>query len=57
LGYVVSKSGIETDLEKVAKIKELPFPRNKRKLRSFLGHVGYYRIFIKNFSRISQPLT
>ncbi|KAH9290776.1 hypothetical protein KI387_034893 [Taxus chinensis] len=48
---------IGTDPDKVSKIKELPFPMNRSKLRSFLGHVGYYRRFIKNFSKIAQPLT
>lgn len=57
LGYVVSKRVIEIDPKKVTKIKELPFLENKRKLRLFLGHVGYYRRFIKNFSRIAKPLT
>ncbi|KAH9290004.1 hypothetical protein KI387_034121, partial [Taxus chinensis] len=49
--------GIGTDPDKVSKIKELPFHMNRSKLRSFLGHVGYYRRFIKNFSKITQPLT
>ncbi|KAH9318924.1 hypothetical protein KI387_020693, partial [Taxus chinensis] len=57
LGHVVSRDGIGIDPNKVSKIKELPSPMNRSKLRSFLGHVGYYRRFIKNFSKIAQPLT
>ncbi|KAH9313425.1 hypothetical protein KI387_044059 [Taxus chinensis] len=57
LGHVVSRDGIGTDPDKFSKIKDLPFPMNRSKLRSFLGHVGYYRRFIKNFSKITQPLT
>ncbi|KAH9319034.1 hypothetical protein KI387_020803 [Taxus chinensis] len=57
LGHVVSRDGIGTDPNKVSKIKDLSFPMNRSKLRSFLGHVGYYRRFIKNFSKITQRLT
>ncbi|KAH9297584.1 hypothetical protein KI387_029266, partial [Taxus chinensis] len=57
LGHVVFRDGIGTDPDKVSKIKELPFPMNRSKLRSFLGHVGYYKRFIKNFSNITHPLT
>ena len=35
----------------------MPCPRDIKGIRSFLGHAGFYRRFIKYFSKISRPLT
>ena len=56
LGHVVSSKGIEVDKAKVETISQLPSPRTVKEVRSFLGHAGFYRRFIKNFSAISKPL-
>ncbi|XP_024041924.1 uncharacterized protein LOC112099055 [Citrus clementina] len=56
LGHVVSIKGIEVDKAKIEVISKLPQPKTVRDVRSFLGHVGFYRRFIKNFSAISKPL-
>ena len=56
LGYIVSKNGIEVDKSKVELISNLPTPKCVRDIRSFLGHVGFYRRFIKDFSVIACPL-
>jgi hypothetical protein len=45
------------DPAKIEAIEKLPYPRDIRGIRSFLGHVGLYRRFIKDFSKISTPLT
>ena len=56
LGHKVSKRGLEVDKAKITLIEKLPPPKNVKGLRSFLGHTGFYRIFIKDFSKISKPL-
>jgi hypothetical protein len=56
LGHVVSSRGIEVDKAKVDIIQSLPYPTSVREDRSFLGHAGFYRIFIKDFSIIALPL-
>ena len=57
LGHVVSSRGIEVDKAKVDLINSLPCPANVKEIHSFLGHAGFYRRFIKDFSRIAQPLS
>jgi hypothetical protein len=54
LGHVISGEGISMDLAKVEAIMEWPAPRNVLKVRSFMGLVGYYRRFIKGFSKIAN---
>ena len=56
LGHIVSPRGIEVDKAKVGLIAGLPPPNSVRQIRSFLGHAGFYRRFIKDFSKISRPM-
>ena len=46
LGHLVSGKGLEVDKAKVEVIQDLALPMSIRELRSFLGHVGFYRRFI-----------
>ena len=57
LGHVISEKGIEVDKAKIETIEKLPPPSDIKSLRSFLGHAGFYRRFIKDFSKIAKPLT
>lgn len=52
----ISSRGIEVDQVKVEIIKKLSLMLNLKGIRSFLGHVGFYRHFIKDFSKVSIPL-
>ncbi|XP_059596429.1 uncharacterized protein LOC132254561, partial [Vitis vinifera] len=54
--HIISKNGIEVDKAKVELIVKLPPPTNVKGIRQFLGHAGFYRRFIKDFSKISKPL-
>ncbi|RDX82596.1 Retrovirus-related Pol polyprotein from transposon 17.6, partial [Mucuna pruriens] len=57
LGHLVSNRGIEVDKLKIDIITSLPNPASVREVRSFLGHAGFYKRFIKNFSKIALPLS
>ncbi|KAK0581724.1 hypothetical protein LWI29_017165 [Acer saccharum] len=56
LGHRISSEGIEVDKAKIEVIEKLPPPTSVKGIRSFLGHAGFYRRFIKDFSKIAKPL-
>ena len=56
LGHFISATGIQVDPTKIEVIQTLPIPIKSKDVRSFLGHVRYYRCFIKYFRKIASPL-
>ncbi|KAL4360478.1 hypothetical protein GQ457_04G016190 [Hibiscus cannabinus] len=56
LGHKISSKGMEVDKAKIEVISKLPPPTTVKGIRGFLGHAGFYRRFIENFSKITKPL-
>jgi hypothetical protein len=56
LGHVISNGGISVDLSKVQDVLSWNAPMSVSDIQSFLGLAGYYRRFIKGFSKISKPM-
>ena len=56
LGYVVSKEGVRADETKIAAVRDMPIPRDKSALKSFVCLASYYRRLIKDFSQMALPL-
>ncbi|CAM8951240.1 unnamed protein product [Rhodiola kirilowii] len=56
-GHVVSHEGIKVDKAKIDLILTLPYPSTVRDIKSFLAHAGFYRRFIKDFSKKALPLS
>lgn len=57
LGHVVTPQGIKPNPKKIEAIYKYPIPKTTKEIKSFLGLIGYYRKFIKNFADITKPLT
>eukprot|EP00261_Vitis_vinifera_P030642 XP_019071885.1 PREDICTED: uncharacterized protein LOC109121611 [Vitis vinifera] len=56
LGHIISSQGIEVDKAKVELIVKLPSPTTVKGVRQFLGRIGFYKRFIKDFSKLARPL-
>jgi len=57
LGQVVTLEGVKPNPNKIKIIKDFPCPHNRKTIKSFLGVIGYYRKFIRDFARITKLLT
>ena len=55
LGHIVSQDGIEADPDTIEKIRNWPRLSNPDELRSFVALAGYYRRFVKDFSKVAKP--
>jgi hypothetical protein len=56
LGHIVCKKVLLVDPSKIAIIVDLPPPTSVKKMRTVLGHTGYYRKFIKGYAHITSPM-
>ena len=56
LGHIISEEGVEVDYEKTEVLKNWKVPENTDELRSFLGFTGYFRKFVKDYSKIAKCL-
>ncbi|GKB51671.1 putative reverse transcriptase domain-containing protein [Tanacetum coccineum] len=57
LGHVIDSEGIHVDPAKIESIKDWASPKTPTEIHQFLGLAGYYRRFIKGFSKIAKPMT
>ena len=57
LGHVISEDGVKPNPEKIEAITKFPIPKTQKEIKSFLGLVGYYRKFIRDFAKLTKPLT
>lgn len=57
LGHIVTPDGVKPNPDKIKAIKKFPIPRTTKEIKGFLGLLGYYRRFIKDFAKLSKPLT
>lgn len=57
LGHIITEQGIKPNPNKISAIQNFPCPKNRKAIKSFLGLLGYYRKFIKDFARLTKPMT
>lgn len=57
LGHIVTPNGVKPNPEKIKIIKNYPIPKTVKQIKSFLGLIGYYRKFIKDFAKLTKPFT
>lgn len=57
LGHVITPQGVKPNPDKIKAIKSYPIPKTTSEIKAFLGLLGYYRRFIKDFANLTKPLT
>jgi hypothetical protein len=57
LGHLVGKDNVRVDPKNIEAMQDWPHPKTLKILHGFLGLIGYYRKFVKNYGKIATPLT
>lgn len=57
LGHTITGEGLKPNNDKIKAVLDYPLPKTQTEIRSFIGLIGYYRRFIKDFAKITHPLT
>lgn len=57
LGHVITPEGVKPNPDKIKAIMNYPIPKTTKEIKAFLGLLGYYRKFIRDFARITKPFT
>lgn len=57
LGHKISENGVAPNNEKIKAVMDYPIPKSPKQIKQFLGLIGYYRRFVKDFAKIAKPLT
>ena len=56
LGYKITQEGMTMDHDRIKSIRALEYPSSKKQLQALLGACNYFRIFVRGFSEIAEPL-
>ena len=56
MGHIVSHEGVKVEPNKIKAMMDWPIPKTLNNLRGFLGLIGYYHKFVRNYGRIEAPL-
>lgn len=57
LGFIIQSGGVKPNPVKIKVIRNFPLPKTRKNFQSFLGMVGYFRVFIKDYAQIARPLS
>ena len=57
MGHIISNEGVKVDPKNIKVMMDWSVPKTLKKLRGFLGLIGYYNKFVQNYGRIATPLT
>ncbi|CAK1599635.1 unnamed protein product [Parnassius mnemosyne] len=57
LGHIITNQGVKLNPDKIRTVQEFSIPKSCKDIKAFLDLTGYYRRFIRNFSKVTKPLT